>query len=184
MKKMMLSLIGMLMLGSALWAQTFVSTNSQIEFFSKTPVEDIYAINKYTNCILKLETGDMAVIVNIQSFDFEKELMKDHFNEKYMESEKYPRSTFEGKMTNLDGTRCTFSQGEQEVKVSGKLSIHGVTREVEAVGKINVTDSGISATSKFQVALKDYNIEVPKIVLKNIAEIIDVTVNLNFKPKN
>src|SRR5688572_32686855 len=97
-------------------AQKYVAEKSVITFFSDALIEDISAANSKTASIFNILTGELVFSVPIREFQFEKKLMQEHFNEKYLESDKYPKATFSGKLTNLDAAQST----EQQVKVKGK----------------------------------------------------------------
>jgi polyisoprenoid-binding protein YceI len=104
--------------------------------------------------------------------------MQVHFNEKYMESEKYPKSSFQGTITGFK----LAATGKQEVKATGKLTIHGVTKSVEVPGIVEVNGNRLSVKSKFVVKLLDYNIKVPQIVWQNIAQQVEVTIDFVYRP--
>ena len=117
--------------------------------------------------------------VKIDKFVFKNSLMQEHFNENYMETTKYPNGEFKGKINEkLDWTK----DGVYKVTVTGKLTMHGVEKDRTIPGTITIAGQNISIDSKFDVPLKDHNIEVPKLVIKNIAEIISVKVNGNYQP--
>jgi polyisoprenoid-binding protein YceI len=153
--------------------QTFVS------FFSDAAIEDIKADNKKTVGVFNSSTGDIAFSVPIKEYEFEKSLMKEHFNEKYMETEKYPKSTFQGKVTGYDANAA----GSQNVTSKGKLTIHGETKEVEIPGTIEKQGEKLLMKSKFIVKLEDYKITIPQLLWQNIAEQVEVTVDFTFKPQ-
>lgn len=159
-------------------AQKYVAEKSVITFFSDALIEDITATNSKIASILNKETSDLVFSVPIREFQFEKKLMQEHFNEKYMESEKYPKATFSGKLINLDVTKTN----EQQVKAKGKLTIHGVTKDVELDGTAQLGDR-IFLKSKFMVKLADYNVTIPQLMFQNIAEEVEVTVNFIYKPQ-
>jgi hypothetical protein len=159
-------------------AQKYVAENSVITFFSDALIEDITASNSKTASIFNKETNDLVFSVPIREFQFEKKLMREHFNEKYMESEKYPKATFSGKLINLDVAK----PNEQQVKAKGKLTIHGVTKDVELDGTAQLGDK-IVLKSKFKVKLADYNVTIPQLMFQNIAEEVEVTVNFTYKPQ-
>jgi polyisoprenoid-binding protein YceI len=107
--------------------------------------------------------------------------MQEHFNENYMESSKYPKSTFKGKITNLD--KIDFAtDGTYPAEVSGKLTIHGVTKDVAIKGNIIVKDGKFKTVSTFKVKPEDYNITIPNLVRDNIAKEIEVTVDNSYEP--
>lgn len=156
-------------------AQKFVAEKSVITFFSDALIEDITATNSKSSSIFNKQTGDVAFTVPIREFQFEKKLMQEHFNEKYMESEKYPKATFSGKIIDMDA-----QAPEQRVKATGKLTIHGVTHDIEFDGTAQVGDK-VTLKSKFKVRLADYNIKIPQLVFQNIAEEVEVTVDITYK---
>ena len=109
--------------------------------------------------------------------------MEEHFNENYVESEKFPRSTFEGNISNTD--EVDFDEpGKYQVKVEGDLTIHGVTRPISTLGELDVHNEGIDARSKIIIRPEDYDIEIPNVVRDNIAKEIEVTINMNYKKMN
>ncbi len=158
-------------------AQKYVAEKSVITFFSKALIEDITATNSKTASIFNKQTGELVFSVPIREFQFEKKLMQEHFNEKYMESDKYPKATFSGKLISLD----TAQANEQHVKAKGKLTIHGVTKDVELSGTAQSGDR-ITLKSKFKVRLADYNVKIPQLMFQNIAEEVEVTVDITYKP--
>lgn len=151
---------------------------SLVTFFSDAAIEDISAKNTKTNSIFDLETGEIAFSIPIKEFKFAKSLMQEHFNEKYMESDKFKSATFEGKITGYDAK----STGQQTAKAIGKLTIHGVTKEIEVPGTIEISKDKALVKSKFNVKLEDYSIPRPQILWQNIAEAVEVTVDFTFKP--
>ena len=176
MKKLFLLLI----LGAATitfaQAQRYMTRSGRITFFSSTPLENIEAINNEVSCVIDAAKGDVALIVPIKSFKFEKALMQEHFNENYMESDTYPKAEFRGSIQNAGGVNYA-KDGSYPVTVSGKLTIHGVTRNVTAPGTISVKGGQATASSKFKVRPDDYGIKIPSLVVGKIAKEIEVTVN-------
>jgi polyisoprenoid-binding protein YceI len=182
MKKQMLTLI-LASMGIWCFAQNLYQTKSgQISFFSETPVRNIEAINNQVASLINTETGEVVFSVPIKEFKFEKALMEEHFNENYMESAKYAKSTFQGKITNLGAVNFQ-TDGTYMVSVEGKLSMHGVTKPLSTVGKIMVQQGKISVIANFTVQLVDFNIERPSIVMTEIAESVDVKINCRYEPK-
>ncbi|MFN5183866.1 MAG: YceI family protein [Bacteroidota bacterium] len=146
---------------------------STLSFFSTTPLEDISAKNKQVVVVIKPSTGAIQMQAKNLGFTFERPLMQEHFNENYMESEKYPTSSFSGKII---GSVNYLANGVTPVTAKGKLTIHGVTKDVDVKGKITVSNGKITLDAKFPVKVADYGIKVPTIVTKKIAESVDVTV--------
>ena len=161
-------------------AQKYMTKNGNIKFYSETPIETIEATNNQVNAALDSQTGDLVFKVLIKSFQFEKALMQEHFNENYMESDKFPNSTFVGKVTNL--TAVDFSKEKSyETTIEGDLTIHGVTKKISEKGTFTVkAGDKIHGISKFNVKPADYSIKIPGAVVKNIAETIEVTVDIEL----
>lgn len=120
----------------------------------------------------------VAFVITIRDFEFEKKLMQEHFNEKYLESEKYPKATFQGVVKNF----YPATSGVQTVTAIGKLTIHGVTREVTISGTLENQNNTLQLHSKFVVVLQDYRVEIPQLLWQNIAEQVEVTVSLTMSP--
>jgi hypothetical protein len=176
MKRLSLLLFGICCV-SFIHAQKFSSEKGMITFFSDAAIEDIKAENTQVGSLFNSASGDLVYIVKILDFKFQKSLMREHFNEKYMETEKFPKSTFQGKVTGF----TAGATGEQKVKAVGKLTIHGVTKNVEIPGTLEFAGGKAIMKSKFMVKLVDYNIKIPKLVWQNIAEEIEVKVDFTYK---
>ncbi|MBL0105565.1 MAG: YceI family protein [Bacteroidetes bacterium] len=157
----------------------FSVSKGEVSFYSDAPIEDIEAHNKQPGSMINTSTREIAVVIPIRNFQFAKQLMQEHFNEKYMESEKFPMASFKGIIQQeIDFTR----DSTYDVTAKGTITIHGVEKEVVLTGKLKVTAGELTLDSKFKVALKDYNISVPKLLFENIAEVIDVTISLTYQP--
>lgn len=180
MKKLIIIVISALLFVSTSYAQKYITKNGHIKFYSSAPLEDIEANNYQVNAALDSETGDMVFKVLIKAFEFEKALMQEHFNENYMESDKYPNSVFKGKITNLDKIDLS-TEGEYKAVLKGDLTIHGETHEVEIPGAFVVAGENIKAMAVFTVLLEDYKIKIPKAVTENIAKEIEITVDAELK---
>ncbi|MDN5201380.1 YceI family protein [Fulvivirgaceae bacterium BMA10] len=161
----------------------YFTRTGHISFYSEAALENIEAHNHQTTCILDITKGELAFSVNMKGFEFEKALMQEHFNENYVESDKYPKSTFKGKIVNFENIDLDRN-GNHKVEVEGDLFIHGVTKQIKAEGSLEVNGGKIIASSNFPVTVKDYKIKIPKTVIDNIAKIVDVTVKLELEPYN
>jgi hypothetical protein len=159
--------------GDMLKAQIYLGKTCDIRFYSSGPIEDISAINKTAKPIFNAATGEVAIKITIKGFEFDKKLMEEHFNEKYMESDKYPYATFTGKVNEQIDYK---KDGTYKATVTGKLSIHGVEKDRTIEGIVTIKRGEISFNSKFNVALKDHNITIPTLVAQNVAEIVQVTI--------
>ena len=163
-------------------AQKHFTKTGHIWFYSHAPLEDITAHNYQVSSVLNTESGGLAFKVTMTGFQFEKKLMQEHFNEKYIESDKFPESTFDGKITNLSEIDFT-KDGTYKALVEGNLTIHGITKPVKAEGTIEVKGGKISAKSTFQIVVADYEITIPAAVKDNIAKTIDIHVEMAYEPK-
>lgn len=176
-----LVITAMILMAGQLVAQKFITRNGHISFYSEAPLENIEAHNYQASSIIDTETGDIVFTLLIKGFEFEKALMQEHFNEKYLESDQFPKSTFEGVITNIDEVDLT-QMGKHEVNVKGELTIHGVTKEVSSPAIIENKDGKLIAKAKFPVAVADYDVTIPSVVANNIAEVVDVTVDVTYDP--
>ncbi|MBC6990743.1 YceI family protein [Hymenobacter sp. BT491] len=162
-------------------ASKYSTRTGMISFFSSTFIEDIEAHNNQVGALLDLTSGQVAFSVTMKAFQFKRTLMQEHFNENYIESDKFPRSTFAGKLLNFQPTQLN-QPGPQEVQVEGDLTIHGVKRHIKVPGTLELKGNQLLAKSKFIVAPADYNIEIPALVRENIAKTVEVTVSLACEP--
>jgi len=159
----------------------YLGNNGEISFYSHTIVEDITAINNKVAGVIDAATGEVAVIVKMVEFSFVKELMQEHFNENYVESVKFPKSTFTGTITNNTDVDYT-THGKYKVLVEGELTLHGVKKVISTEGTVEVTGTGIVASTKFILHPADFKIKIPKVVRNNIAKSMEVTVSINCNP--
>ena len=158
----------------------YKSVDGNISFFSKTPMENIDALNNDIKALINTETGEVAFIATNVGFHFKKPLMEEHFNENYMESDKYKVSVFKGKITEQIDYK---SNGIYKVTVKGTLKLHGVAQDREILGEVIIKEGKIIVKTDFKIKLEDHKIKIPKIVIKKIAESVKVSVNLSFEPK-
>ncbi|WP_345949568.1 YceI family protein [Mucilaginibacter sp. PAMB04274] len=158
---------------------TYVCKNARISLFSKAPLEDIDAVSQKGTSVFNATTGDLAFSVPIRSFQFQKSLMQEHFNENYMESDKYANASFKGKIQQLP---ALDKDGTYAITATGVFEVHGVKQNRTINGKITVNKGVVSMASEFMVQCKDHKIEIPTIVFKNIAETIRVQVAATYSP--
>ena len=175
------AMIILAMAGSVSGQGKYLTNEGNIIFYSHTVIEDITAENDKVGSVIDAENGDLAVIVQMTAFEFEKKKMQEHFNENYVESELYPKATFMGSIVNNGDVNYT-SNGIYEVEVEGELTIHGVTRQVSADGSLEVTEEGVRARTTFLLNPEDYGIKIPAVVRNNIAEKMEIRVDLLHKP--
>ncbi len=157
----------------------YAAQNGTVSFFSDAPLEDIEAKSTKAQSIINLSTREIAVKIPIKSFVFENSLMQEHFNENYLESDKFPFATFKGKINeNIDLTK----EGTYDVSASGKMNIHGVERDQTIKGKLQVLAGKMALDADFTVLLADYKIEIPTLVFQKIAEKIAVKSQFTLLP--
>jgi len=160
-------------------AQKYIAKTGHVWFYSHTPMEEIEAHNRQVVSILDASTGDIVFNLLNKSFEFKVALMQEHFNENYMQSTKFPKSTFKGKITNLD--KIDFKKdGTYTAEVTGDMTIHGVTKNITTIGTIEIVNGVITAKAKFKVIPKDYGIQIPQLVENKIAKEMEVTVDIPY----
>ena len=164
----------------ALAQNYYKAETGHVKFFSKAPLEDIEANSNKVKAIINDSTGEIAVLIPIKTFIFKKSLMQEHFNENYMESEKYKDASFKGALSD----RLKLKPGDHtEMSVSGLLLIHGVSlQKMVFVSLTKGVDGSVTVTGRFNVKIADHHIKVPSILFQNIAEVVDVTFDLTLKP--
>ena len=157
----------------------YSSVKGEASFFSEAPIENIDAHSKQLSSFINTATNDIAFAVPISSFHFKKALMEEHFNEKYIESDKFPSATYKGKINEkIDFTK----DGTYRITSTGKFTIHGVEKLRTDSAVLVIKANQLSLTGKFNVVVKDHNIEIPKLMFQNIAEIIQVSFNTIYNP--
>jgi len=162
-------------------AQQLMTRNGYIGFFSKTPLEDIRAESNQAIAALDLSKQSLAFAVLVKGFLFKKELMQEHFNENYIESDKFPKATFSGTYT---GPMDVTKNGTYNVTVKGQLTLHGVTQNIEVPATFQVQSGTLTGKSNFALKPQDFNIEIPALVREKIAQQISVVINADFHLSN
>jgi hypothetical protein len=170
-----------LLFASQIMAQQYYSKNGVVSFFSEAPIENIEAVNTKVSAILDASNGGFAFRLKIEDFVFPNSLMQEHFNESYLESETYPLSTFTGTIDNFADLDLST---EQRITVKGKLQIHGVSQAADILADIEMKNNILYINSSFDIVLDDFNIDIPKIMMYKIAEVIRVVVNMKLQNKN
>ncbi|MCU0392770.1 MAG: YceI family protein [Thermoflexibacter sp.] len=156
----------------------YILENSYIRFFSDGIVEDIEATNKETKGIIDFSKNEFLFKIPIKSFKFASSLMQEHFNENYLESDKFPEGSFKGKIV---GAYDLSKNGSYNVNAVGDLTIHGVTQTRTIPSVIHVKDGKISLESKFLIKVAEHKIKIPSVVIRNIAEEVEVTLKSDLK---
>lgn len=161
-------------------AQKYFSRTGEISFYSKSIIENIEATSSSASTVFDSKSGQMQWAVLIKSFEFEKALMQEHFNENYMESSKFTKAKFSGEITNIDEIDFT-KDGDHKAILTGKIEIHGVTKEIEAEAIFQVADAKVKGKCVFKVKVADFDIKIPGVVKDNIAKEIEIKINANYE---
>jgi hypothetical protein len=178
MKKIILSIITVTV-STGMYAQIYMAKTCEISFLSKTPVEDIAAVNKAAKPLLNTATGDLQIKIVMAAFVFAKPLMEEHFNENYVESDKYPNAFFKGKINEtIDYTK----DGEYKVTATGKLTIHGIEKDRTIDGTLSIKNGTVTLKSAFKVTFADHGIIIPALYSEVIPPITDVKINALLEP--
>jgi hypothetical protein len=161
-------------------AQTneFIERQGQVTFFSYTSVENIQATNNQVLSLFNPETQEIAVSILMRAFVFKKSLMHEHFNESYIESDLYPKSTFNGKIIGFDPNET----GTQTKLIQGEFTLKNTTKAIEIKATITKADNGFTITGSLEVMIDDYDIKVPPLLSPNISKKIEVSFNFNYAP--
>jgi polyisoprenoid-binding protein YceI len=160
-------------------AQTFITRNAYIKFFGSTPMENIEAVSNQASSVIDVAKSELAFQVVLNTITFEKALMQEHFNENYVESEKYPKCIFRGKIV---GAVDYAKPGTYKVTLSGKMNLHGVEKDLDVPATIIVEKDGLKLSSEFKMVPEDYKIAIPGAVRDKIAKEMAVTVKAAYKP--
>jgi polyisoprenoid-binding protein YceI len=157
-------------------SKTFTTKTANIKFFTKSPVEDIDAVNNQVTATLDNGTGDINFVALIKGFRFDNELMQEHFNGKeFLQSDVYPRAEFEGVITNLKAVNFSVD-GKYSVKTEGTLKLHGVSKKLTTNGTITINHGKVSSQSVFTISFSDFNIKS----FDDDAKDVEITVNAKY----
>ncbi len=171
--KNLFTLLFFILLGTWISAQKYITKIGSIHFEASVPLfEDVDAKNSTAVTVLNSETGDIATIAMTKNFKFKMALMEEHFNENYAETSKYPKATFTGKILNYN--KSNISETPKDFTISGTLNFHGVDNKISSPAKIYMKDGKIFISGKFSVKAADYKVTIPKMVMKKVAETVNV----------
>ena len=176
MKKIYLVLVSILIV-TVSFGQKYFTKNGKINFDATSPnsPERVEGVNRTVTCVVDTKTGNIQFAALMKGFEFEKALMQEHFNENYVESDKFPKAEFKGIIDGNNAVNYT-RDGIYAVKVKGKLTIHGETSDVETAGKLIVQNGKINALADFNVTLSDYNISIPGLVADKVSKTAKISV--------
>lgn len=158
----------------------FIAKNAYISFYSSTPMEDILGESNESVTILNAETGEIAFQALMSTFHFKRALMEEHFNENYMESSKFPKTKFNGKIEAYK--RDMLTSPVADVKVTGVLLVHGVEKTITVPARLGLENGKLVASAKFKVTPEAYGIAIPSLVRDKIGREMEVTVKAAYLP--
>ncbi|MFC6876519.1 YceI family protein [Flavobacterium myungsuense] len=167
---------------SLVFSQKMITRSGEIKFDASMPdLVEIAATNNTVSCIFDEATGDFVALALIKAFKFKAPLMEEHFNENYMESSKFPKATFKGKVLNFSASKLSATKTSYDIE--GDLTIHGVTKKIKTKISLILNARKITATSAFSVKAADYKIDIPNLVKEKFAENIKITLNFVLEEK-
>jgi hypothetical protein len=179
MKKIIVTLVFALS-GMISYGQIFLTRSGFVGFYSKTSLEDIRGENNQVYGIIDIGKMNLAFSSLVKGFIFPKELMQEHFNENYMESDKYPKASFSGSFT---GDVDVKKDGTYPVTIKGRLSLHNTTKDIEIPATLEVKGGRLLGQTQFKIKPEDYQIDIPSIVRDKIAKELTVSVKIDCSPK-
>ena len=160
----------------------YMTKSGSMSFEASQPsFEPIEATHSAVSALLNADTGELAVLALVRGFRFPLALMEEHFNENYIESHQYPKTSFKGSILNFDSN--ALSNQPRTVQLTGELSMHGVTKPISVSATITQSDEQITLTSSFSVKTSDFGIKIPSLVRKQIDENVQVEVSLPLQRK-
>ncbi|RNC88285.1 MAG: YceI family protein [Winogradskyella sp.] len=163
---------------SAQESKKLIARQGQVSFFSYTSVENIKAENNQVLSIIDFNNNSIAVSMLMNAFVFEKALMREHFNESYIESDIYPTATFEGDILDFDPNSKTI----QTKIIKGVFEMHGQKEELEIKVKVANNNGVFSVSGSFETLVKSYDINIPPLLAGNIAKSIEVNFKFEYEP--
>lgn len=163
------------LMGQIVFSQKMITRTGEIKFEASMPAfEEVAAKNNSVSCILDESNGAFVALVLVKAFKFKAPLMEEHFNENYMESTKFPKATFKGKILNFDASKLSALKSVYDLE--GDLTIHGVTKRIKTKITLVSIAGKINTTSNFVVKPQDFNIEIPNLVKDKIAENVKISI--------
>jgi polyisoprenoid-binding protein YceI len=157
-------------------SQLYMTRTGFIGFYSKTPFEDIKAENSQVYAVIDAGKKNLAFAVLLKGFVFTKELMQEHFNENYVESDKYPKASFSGAYT---GDVPPDKDGVYHVQIRGNLTLHNTTRPIEEPATLEAKGGRLIGKADFTIKPEDFQISIPSVVRDKIAKVVTVHVQID-----
>ncbi len=183
MKSLLLFAVAVFIISGTSMAQKYYTKNGKINFDATAPTspEKIEGVNRTATCVIDSKSGNMQFAVLMKGFEFERALMEEHFNENYIESHKYPKAEFKGEIKQNDAVNYS-KDGTYPVKIKGKLTLHGESKDIETEAKIIIQNGKISAMAEFSVKLDDFKVSIPGIVADKVSKVAKISVSCSLEP--
>ena len=173
-------LLLVLSVGSVFAQDKMITKTGQMVFEASVPsFEEVKAKNESVSCVLNTKTGDIAALALQRGFRFKIALMEEHYNENYVESDKYPKATFKGKIENFDGS--TVDKTGKSYRINCTLNLHGKSKEISVTATIKNVDDAIEIKSDFILNVDDFAIEIPGVVSKKVSRKVNVSLHFLLK---
>jgi YceI-like domain len=180
MKKSALICLTLLFFTSLVAQDKKITRTGQVSFEASVPAfEEVKADHKNVTAALNNKTGEIQTLILIKGFRFKVALMEEHFNENYIESDKFPKATFKGKIEGYDYGK--LSATGQDFSIKGTIEMHGKAKDISITAKIKKGKEGIELVSNFILNADDFDINIPSIVSKKVSKKVNVQLNFNLK---
>lgn len=181
MKRIIILVAIFLIIGFKTFAQEKkITRTGTVTFEASVPsFEEVKAKNESVTCVLNIKTGEIASLVLMKGFRFKVALMEEHFNETYIESDKYPKATFKG--TLLGFNLNSISSDPKKFKMNGVFELHGKTKEINTSVTIRKVNDAVEISSNFDLNSDDFNIEIPQMLTKKVSKKVNIKTNFLLK---
>ena len=167
---------------SSLFAQKYTTRDAYVYFNPNKDQtkKDYEAASKQGTAVLNVPTSEVALLMPIKTFRFNNALLEEHFNENYLESNKFPNATYKGKLNGFKPEMLT-KNGTYNLSSSGQVTMHGVTKPF--AGQVTLVVNGKVATfnCNFGIRAGDYKIDVPAIVKPKLADVTPLQAKIKFQ---
>ncbi len=182
MKKILLLALSFILLANLINAQTYKTRDGYVYFNPNKDLthKDYEASSKEGTAIFKVETSDVAFLVPMKTFHFNNALLEEHFNENYLESNKYPDARFAGKLIGFNKDQLT-KDGVYHFSSEGKVTMHGVTKDFKAPVKLEVKGKTATFYCNFKIKAEDHNIGIPGLVKPKLADLTPIDATIKFQ---
>lgn len=180
-KQLIMMVITLVLCNTVTFAQNrYFTRKAKVVFRSDTPLEKIVGTNTQGTNVFDSKSGQFEFAVLMKAFEFEQALLEEHFNENYMESDKYPKAVFKGTIVDVSKLDL-MKDGIYPVKIKGTMTMHGVSKEMTTDGQFEVKGMRVTGKSNFLIACADYKIDIPALVRDKIAKEVKVSIETEYE---